>query len=98
MEDIISWNDIKIFQKDRFSFIFSLNRKEKYNIKNENKAIFGGNMNGPIFGSNEIYIQDNCKIKGGICSNPKYYNFSSFTQLVGESNFNIIDYEVFSIN
>ena len=55
-------------------------------------------MNGPIFGSNEIYIQDNCKIKGGICSNPKYYNFSSFTQLVGESNFNIIDYEVFSIN
>ena len=52
----ISWNNIQNLQQDRNAFIFSLNKKENY-------TIYGGNINGPIFGSNEIYIRNNCKKK-----------------------------------
>ena len=91
----ISWNNESCFQKDKNAFIFSLNKKQKYNIKNENNAIFGGIVNGPIFGLNEIYIINNCKTKGGICSNPVYYNFSFAGEFSGSEYFNVMDYEVF---
>ena len=70
-------------------------KKQKYNIKNENNAIFGGIVNGPIFGSNEIFIKNNCKTKGGECSNPVYYNFSFAGEFSGSEYFNVMDYEVF---
>ncbi len=92
-----SWNSIGHFQKDNTAFIFSLNKNQKYNVKNENKAIFGGNINGPVFGFNEIFIRNNCKTKGGICSDPRSYNFSFAGELSGGEKFNVIDYEVFSL-
>ena len=58
-----SWNSIASCQKDSTAFLFSLNKKQKYNIKNENYIIYGKNTNGLIFGSNEIYIRNNCKKK-----------------------------------
>ena len=92
-----SWSNIEEFQKDNSAFIFSLNKKEKYNIKNENNAIYGGKINGPIFGLNEICVKNNCKTQGGECSEPSYYNFSFSGELSGERYFKVIDYEVFSL-
>ena len=92
-----SWNNIEDFQKDSTAFIFSLNKKQKYNIKNEDETIYGGNNHCHIFGRNEIFIKNNCKTKGGICSNPHNYNFSFAGELSGGEKFNVMDYEVFSL-
>lgn len=92
------WNNIQDFSSDKDAFIFSFTEKKKYSIKNSENAIFGGEMNGPIFGLNELFIKDNCLSNGGENSEPSYYNFNKKGELVGgKEYFEILEYEVYLI-
>ena len=92
------WNDRQEFSSDKNAFIFSLTNKKKYFIKKSNEAIWGGSVNGPIFGTNEIYIRNQCSSEGGENSYPSSYNFNEKGELVGgKTEFEILEYEVYLI-
>jgi len=60
-----TWNDTADWKKDPDAFLFSVNKKKKYPIKNPQKAIYCNSSYGPTFGCNiyrnghAIYIHDN---------------------------------------
>ena len=85
--------------KDINSFIFSLDKKKKYKIKNPDKAI-QTNSSYFAFGENisDFYIYNNCT------SYTKNYNENTGTyettekyELNGEQNFTVSSYEVYQI-
>ena len=46
----LQWNQKEIFQKDKSTFIFSFDKKEKYLARNDNDSIFCSSSYGPVFG------------------------------------------------
>ena len=86
------------FMKDINNFIFSLDKKKKYKIKNPENAVCT-NSNYFDFGSGgDLYIEDKCT------SNTKNYNNNIGTyettetyELNGENNFTVSSYEVYQI-
>ena len=94
------WNNVEDYSSDKNAFIFSLSKKKKYLIKKYEKAIFGGKINGPIFGTNEIYIRNKCLSEGGANSNyNNIYGLENSGELNnGKENFDVVDYEVYQIN
>ena len=57
MEDILNWNGIKAsFKKDKSTFIFSFNNKQKYLPRNDNDSIYCCSTNGPCFGCGKAEI------------------------------------------
>ena len=96
----IGWENKKgEYMKDINSFIFSLDKKKKYKIKNPDKAI---QTNSSYFafgsGTSDFYIYDKCT------SNTENYNENTGTyettetyELNGENNFTVSSYEVYQI-
>ena len=85
--------------KDINSFIFSLDKKKKYKIKNPDRAIETHSIYFAFgHGTSDFYINDKCT------SNTDNYNQNTGTyettekfELNGESNFTVSSYEVYQI-
>lgn len=88
------------FKKDAKSFIFSLDKKIKYNIKYPDKAIYLENNYGFAFGENCIFIYNRSStINSNLTSNTRTYCFHEKNDLNGgKSTFKISSYEVYKIN
>ena len=95
------------YKQDPTAFLFSLNNKEKYNLKDKDdfKAVRHYYNNGPVFGGgNDLFILNNCLSTDengcGSCS----YDFKTInlsgkepTEFDVFHKFKIVDYEVFLI-
>ena len=84
--------------KDTNSFIFSLDKKKKYKIKNPDKAIQTTSYYFAFGFGNDFYIYDKCT------SSTDNYNYNTGTyettekyELNGEYNFTVSSYEVYQI-
>ena len=95
----IGWEDKNCgFMKDINSFIFSLDKKKKYKIKNPDKAIQTNSNYFAFGGGSDFLIDNNCT------SNTISYNNNTGTyettekyELNGEYNFTVSSYEVYQI-
>ena len=54
----LSWDKSSSYKKDKSTFIFSFNNKQKYTARNDNPSIYCGQNEGPRFGYDcpEIYL------------------------------------------
>ena len=55
----LQWDKSSGYKKDKSTFIFSFNHREKYTARNNNNSIYCGSSEGPRFGCNwpEIYLK-----------------------------------------
>ena len=93
------WKQGKI--KDNNAFVFSLNKKKKYNILNPDYAtgfslnklwLFG-------YGFNAIVVYDNCTSKGSSYVGNKTYDIKEQYELNGgERNFTVESFEIYQVN
>ena len=83
---------------DGNAFVFSINNKKIYNIKDKNRSIYCRNDLALFFSSiSDIYIYDNCfKERGGTTQSEYDYKGESYA-LNGESRFVLDDYEVYEV-
>ena len=94
------WSSSDDFMFDYNAFLFSINKKEKYNIINYNKACFHSKQNGPCFGNNgELRIVDNCFKEYSMTNNDSNcYKFKK--HLIGQNRvslFTVKEYEVYQV-
>ena len=87
------------YGKDNKAFLFSLDKKEKYKITNENYANYLGSGSSFYFGSAALYICNNCT-----SNKSNYVDNSSFETVPqnyaingGEKNFTVSSYEVYQV-
>ena len=87
------------FGKDNKAFLFSLDRKEKYNITNENCANYLYSGDSFYFGSAALCIYNNCTSnKSNFVSNSRFDTVpANYAINGGEPNFTVLSYEVYQI-
>ena len=93
------WPNDGTFMKDEKSFVFSLDKKEKYKVTKINVAIFGSN-NFIQFGGCCFRICNNCTTVNTnyINDGKNYYDIpNNFGLTGGNKNFTISSYEVYQI-
>lgn len=97
----LEWNAIESHKHQERSFLFSVNEKAKFPLKQKQYSIYGGKDAGPSFGGGcDLYLGDNCNL-----SKASYSNFGHTyeagdmdkTTLTGSYNFSVEDYEVFEV-
>ena len=101
----LSWTrpkeDFKYY-KDENAFLFSLNKKKKYftKTKGDSKGVCMYKDKGPAFGKgNDFVIFDGCTTNTNSYSNCPYtYKTVRNELLGGQYNFQVKDYEVYSVN
>ena len=101
----LSWTrpkeDFKYY-KDENAFLFSLNKKKKYftKTKGDSKGVCMYKDKGPAFGAgNDFVIFDGCTTNTNSYSNCPYtYQTKRNELLGGQYNFQVKDYEVYSVN
>ena len=96
-----NWKEIKgqdYHKYDENAFVFSINNKKIYNIKDKNRAIYCRNDLALFFSStSDIYIYDNCfQQRGGTAQSAYDYKGETYA-LNGESRFDLDDYEVYEV-
>jgi len=95
----IPWENIGTIE-DNNSFIFSLDKKKKYKIKEPKKAI-QTNTNYFAFGAcpSDFYINNNCtSVNNNYNINTGIYETTEKNELNGEYNFTVSSYEVYQID
>ena len=95
----VGWKDKNYgFMKDINNFIFSLDKKKKYKIKNPDNAI-QTRFNFFAFGNgSDFYIRDKCTSStDNYNSNTGTYETTEQYELNGERNFTVSSYEVYQI-
>lgn len=87
-----------LFKYDANAFVFSVNNKKIYRIKDKDKAIYCRTDLALFFSDTaDIYIYDNCfSSQGGTNQSAYEYNGELYA-LNGEARFNIEDYEVYKV-
>ena len=87
------------YGKDNKAFLFSLDRKEKYNITNENYANCLGSGSSFHFGSAALVLYNNCTSnKSNFVDNNSYTTVpANYAINGGERNFTVSSYEVYQI-
>ena len=87
------------YTKDSKCFLFSLDKKEKYNITEENYATYLQGNDNFYFGSATLRLYNNCT-----SNQSNYVSDSSFSTVPqnygingGEQNFTVSSYEVYQI-
>ncbi len=103
----LSWkrpvNDDPVYYKDENAFIFCLNKKKKYCLRNEQdrreKAICMYKNNGPAFGGGNDFVVFNecCKNSNSYSNCPYSYKTVRNELNGGNYNFQVKDYEVYSV-
>ena len=97
----LEWERKENSKKDKSTFIFSLNNKQKYTPRNNNGTIYCHQNNCPWFGSPgypEIYLQNNTLNKGTSFDNSSYNTFFNGKKLTnGEEYWDVKELEVFKI-
>ena len=94
--NLLENKEVKI--KDDKAFVFSLDKREKYKTKDENRAI----INSPNFliifgnGSNTIQIENNALKSKNHWSNPNG-SYGSNLNLTEDNNFSLVEIEVFLV-
>ena len=88
------------YKKDKSAFLFSLNKKKKYNIKNDciQKAIYGSSSYFAFGGGSDLYICDKCTSNNSSYCNPSSYNTTEEYELNGgQQNFYVDELEVYNV-
>ena len=100
----MKWTDYSCYDRDRKdddAFCFSIDLKKIYKSKKTDRSIQCDNDYGPIFGSTFFRINNNCLINGGKMDeklNENYEGQQKENEINnGETNFGIIEVEVFDI-
>ena len=85
--------------KDEYSFIFSLDKKEKYNVLDPEYAIGCGKNSWISFGYGvDLYFYDQCTSKSSSINDKRYYDLPSNYEINGgKTDFMILNYEVYYI-
>ncbi len=94
------WDCNGDFKYDDNCFLFSLNKKEIYYIKNPDIAIFCSKKKGPTFGSgSDICIEDNCmrNNKNFTFQSSFYYRDENYA-LNDEKFFTVKDLDVYEVD
>ena len=97
-----SWDGNEEYKSDKKAFVFSINKKMKYDIKPDHceRAIYCDPNHGPRFGGGrEFLILDNCLTnEQNECNSPDSYDTKFLFELsLGNKFFRIEDYEVFHV-
>ena len=96
----LQWDKSGTGKKDKSTFIFSFNNKQKYTARNNKNSIGCHSSEGPRFGSNshpEIYLYNNLN-KGQSYDNNTYNTFLLGRKLTnGEEYWDVKELEVFKI-
>ena len=87
-----------LYLKDKNAFVFSLNKREKFNTKDKNKSIGIDRRYLIIFGNgkNSIQIKDNALNSNEHWSNPNG-SYGANLNLTENKNFSIVEMEVFKV-
>ena len=87
------------YGKDNKAFLFSLDRKEKYNITNENYANYLSSGSNFFFGNAALRLYNNCTSnKSNYVDNHSYTTVpANYAINGGEYNFTVSSYEVYQI-
>jgi hypothetical protein len=94
------WDKKGDFKRDENCFLFNLNKKEIYYIKNSDIAILCSKNKGPNFGSgSDICIEDNCRRNNNnfTFQSSFYYKEQNYA-LNGEKFFTVKDYDVYQVD
>jgi len=84
--------------RDINNFIFSLDKKKKYKIKNPDNAIQTNSSYFAFGGGNDFHIRDKCtSCTNNYNNNIGTYETTETYELNGESNFTVSSYEVYQI-
>ena len=97
-----SWHSKGIYTYSKKSFLFSLDKKEKYEHKEsiKSQSFYGNSGYGMTFGGgHDIYISNDCNINKNCYTNlgHTYKTTISPNYLAGEYNFSVEEIEVYSI-
>ena len=93
----LDWDISSKYKTDESTFLFSINKKEKYKRRNNLCSIYCRKDLAPSFGGNaspDIYCMGNCK-RGGIYSSNTFATKEELNN--GESSFEVKEMEVFQI-
>ena len=93
----LQWDNSGKYKKDKSTFIFSFNKKQKYIAIKDSNSIYCSSSEGPRFGSNsypEIYIPNS--LDKGQSYNETFLSNKELTN--GETNWDIKEFEVYKIN
>ena len=94
------WDKKGDFKRDENCFLFNLNKKEIYYIKNSDIAILCSKNKGPNFGSgSDICIEDNCmRNNNNFTFQSSFYYKEQNYALNGEKFFTVKDYDVYQVD
>ena len=96
----IPWQNLNgNFKEDEKNFIFSLDKKKKYNIKNPENAIQTNSNYFAFGGGSDFYVYNNCtSTNNNYNDNSGTYNTTEKYELNGgERNYTVLCYEVYQI-
>ena len=97
----VEWNmtEFYTYKKDESAFIFSIDKKKKYELKDNNSAICGDPKHFAFGGGHEIPIIDKCStnILKDYSWNHSYKMNEKFELTGGESSFYVQDLEVYQV-
>ena len=94
-----TWEQRKIYKKDLSSFLFSLNKKKKYNIKNNHfqNGIYGSDSYFAFGSGHDICIYDKCTSNKNNYCNSRSYNTTEKYELNDQNCFYVDELEVYNI-
>jgi len=96
----IPWENLNGgFKEDKKNFIFSLDKKKKYNIKNPKSAIQTSSSYFAFGGGSDFIVDNNCtSTNSNYNNNSGTYNTTETYELNGgEYNYTVLSYEVYQI-
>ena len=109
----LKWNSVSngnyVADHSLSSFIFSLDLKEKFKLKDANNAIRYHTSYGPMFGNSDFYLCDNCHTSNSsYCGFPTAYEgnnkyernqqaYTAFGGMPSSYHFRVVEYEVFRV-
>ena len=93
----ILWTD-GTYGKDNKAFLFSLDKKEKYKITNENYANYLSNGSSFYFGNAALRLYNNCTSnKNNYACNNRFDVPTNYDFIGGDNHFTVSSYEVYQI-